>query len=284
MATNRGGELKSVSYELFMLLVSLLSIVNAIVVVTGVVRGPGGDVVVLMEAALTPILAFDFLYRLLTAPSRQRYFFRLWGWADLVAAIPGLGMFRVFRMVRVIRLIRLHGREQVAEELLGQRAMATFLFTIWLVFVVVEAAGASVFVAESTNPAANITTAGDAIWWGLVTITTVGYGDQFPTTGLGRIIGVFLLVAGIGLFSVLTAFIANVFLAPRRKLALVRAAAGPGDPAVAIDEVRRLLAEQEDRTADIRSRLDDLERAIVSRGAPAPPPGAGSAASLRRSG
>jgi voltage-gated potassium channel len=270
MIRSDAGELKGVSYELFMLLVSLLSIANAILVVTNVVGGPGHDVIVLMEAALTPLLAFDFLFRLLTAPSRRDYFFRRWGWADLVAAVPGLGLFRVFRMVRVSRLLRLRGREWIAEQVLERRASATFLFTIWLVFVVVEVAGATVFVAESTNPGANITTAADALWWGIVTITTVGYGDQYPTTGAGRIIGVFLLVAGIGLFSVLTAFIANAFLTPRRKLALVRVASASGDPAAALEDVRRLLAEQEDRSADIRARLDDLERAIRTSRAPDP--------------
>jgi voltage-gated potassium channel len=155
---------------------------------------------------------------------------------------------------------------------LRQRAIATFLTTIWLVFVVVEVAGATVFVAESSNPNANITTAGDALWWGIVTITTVGYGDQYPTTEPGRIIGVFLLVSGIALFSVLTAFIANAFLArqPRRVIQLAEAAAAAG-PAFALEEVRRLLAEQEERTAAIRDRLDDLERSIPTGGPPKPP-------------
>jgi voltage-gated potassium channel len=268
MKADPTDELKGVAYELFMLLVSALSIVNAVIVITGALEGPARDVVVLMETALTPILAFDFLYRLLTAPSRSTYVLRLWGWADLLAAVPGLGMFRVFRMVRVVRLLRGVGREWVASEVLDRRPIAIFLLTIFLVFVVVEVAGASVFVAESSNPDANITTAGDALWWGIVTITTVGYGDQYPTTGPGRIIGVFLLVSGIALFSVLTAFIANAFLA-RRPRRVVRLAEAAG-PASALEEVRRLLAEQEERTAAIRDRLDELERSIRPGGADRP--------------
>jgi len=274
MTMDRSTELKGVSYELFMLLVSLLSIVNAIVIVLGVATGPAQDVIVLMEAALTPVFAFDFLYRLATAQSRRRYFIRGWGWADLLAAIPGLGIFRLFRMVRVIHLLREVGRPRLAEQVMERRAIATFLLTIWLVFVVVEVAGATVFAAESSSPAANITTAGDALWWGIVTITTVGYGDQYPTTPTGRIIGVFLLVAGIGLFSVLTAFIANAFLArpPKRALALTRAR----DPGGAIEEVRRLLAEQDDRAEAIRAQLNELERALRagSGASAAPSPGA----------
>jgi voltage-gated potassium channel Kch len=260
MTRDTTGELKGASYELFMFLVSLLSIVNAVLVVTGIVTGPAQDVIVLMEAALTPLFVFDFLYRLLTAPSRRRYVVRGFGWADLLAAIPGLGVFRVFRMVRVAQLMRRVGRERLAEEILDRRASATFLFTIWLVFLVVEVAGATVFVAESSNAAANITTAGDALWWGIVTITTVGYGDQYPTTPVGRVIGTFLLVAGIGLFSVLTAFIANAFLAPRRRP--IAAIARSSDPAAALEHLRQLLTEQEERAAMMRSRLDDLERSM----------------------
>ncbi len=274
--TDTARELKSTPYELFMLLVSLLSITNVVVVLLGVASGPAQEVVVLMEAALTPFFVFDFVYRLSTAPSRRRYVVRGFGWADLLAAIPGLGIFRVFRIARVVHLMRRAGRPQLAAELVEHRAVATFLLTIWLVFVVVEAAGATVFVAESSNPGANITTAGDALWWGIVTITTVGYGDQYPTTGPGRIIGVFLLGAGITLFSVLTAFIANAFLTPRsrRRRAMTAAA---GDPAFELEQLRLLLAEQEDRSAAIRAKLDDLERALRTggRGAPTVAPSAG---------
>jgi voltage-gated potassium channel Kch len=241
MTRDTTGELKGASYELFMFLVSLLSIVNAVLVVTGIVTGPAQDVIVLMEAALTPLFVFDFLYRLLTAPSRRRYVVRGFGWADLLAAIPGLGVFRVFRMVRVAQLMRRVGRERLAEEILDRRASATFLFTIWLVFLVVEVAGATVFVAESSNAAANITTAGDALWWGIVTITTVGYGDQYPTTPVGRVI-------------------ANAFLAPRRRP--IAAIARSSDPAAALEHLRQLLTEQEERAAMMRSRLDDLERSM----------------------
>jgi voltage-gated potassium channel len=61
-------------------------------------------------------------------------------------------------------------------------------------------------------PTSNIKTAEDAIWWSYVTITTVGYGDKFPVTTEGRIIGVILMTAGVGLFGTLTGFISSWFL------------------------------------------------------------------------
>ena len=168
-------------------------------------------------------------------------------------------VFRIFRIVRVVGLLRTYGAHRFLADLVEARASATFLLTIFLVILVLEVTGASVYYAEAPDPNANITTAGDAIWWGLVTITTVGYGDQFPVTPIGRVIGVFLLMSGIGLFSVLTGFISNLFLAPPSK---PRVTLSPDDPRAAIVAVRALLAEQEERAEAIRAHLDELEKRI----------------------
>jgi voltage-gated potassium channel len=215
-------------------------------------------VILTMEIALTPFFLGDFLYRLYRATSKRRYFFRASGWADLLSAVPLLRFLRVIHLTRVVRAIRRAGRERVFAELNETRAAATFAFTIFLVFVVLEVSGALIFAVEGSNPEANIKSPGDALWWGLVTITTVGYGDEFPVSPGGRVIGVFLLFAGIGLFSVLTGFIANAFLTPRRR---GRGIAG-ADPADAIGRLRGLLDEQQERSDAIRQQLDELERSI----------------------
>jgi len=257
--TNR--ELKSVGYELFILLLSLLSVVNTIFFVLGTLvtkeRGPAQDVVLIMDAIITPIFVFDFFYRLLTASSKRRYFFRGSGWADLLATIPLFRIFRLFRVVRVLRLMGARGLERFGVDIVEARASATFLLTIFMVLLVLEVAGASIYYVEGSDPAANIRSAGDALWWGIVTITTVGYGDRYPVTEGGRVIGVFLLIAGIALFSVLTGFIANIFLAPRRH---PRLAGSPDDPREIVAAVRALLTEQDERSERIRTHLDELQR------------------------
>ncbi len=277
MENRTGRELKGTAYEIFMLLLSLLSAVNTVSILLARLvapqGGPGQQVILLMDVIITPMFVFDFAYRLRTAPSRGDYLLRRWGWADLVACVPMLRILRGFRCARVIRLLRARGREAFLADLSASRAPATFLLTIFLTIVVVEVAGASIFYVESAAPDGNIRSASDAIWWGLVTITTVGYGDRYPVTNAGRVIGAFLLFAGIGLFSVLTGFIANVFLEPRRR---PRVALAPNDPRSAIFSVRALLAEQEERTDAIRRELDALERAFagqVASGGPASGPG-----------
>ncbi len=130
----------------------------------------------------------------------------------MLSIIPMLGVFRTFRVVRNITLLRRRGPEQMAMDVDRGRAQATFLITVFLVLIVVEFAGMAIFLVESANPDSNIKNASDAIWWGFVTVTTVGYGDRYPVTDAGRVIGTILLFAGIALFSVLTGFIANGFL------------------------------------------------------------------------
>jgi len=260
MAEPRTNRLKGSGYELFVLLVSVLSAINAVIVwltPPSVAR----DVALTIDVMLTPVFLFDFVYRLRTAPSRTGYLVRDHGWADAIAIVPMLRIFRLFRIRSVVRQAREVGERGLVRDLVATRASATFFLTIFLVIAVVEFAGMAVYYAEFGAAGASIVSAGDAIWWGLVTITTVGYGDMVPVTVAGRVVGVFLLFTGIALFSVLTGFIANFFLAPRNRAKRERLE--PGTVAAELDELRSLLADQEDRAALIRAKLDDLERAVT---------------------
>jgi voltage-gated potassium channel len=244
--------------------VSLLSVINLAIgaVSLGPIHfsGPTGEVVFVMDALLTPVFLMDFLYRLTTAHSRRAYFFMQSGWIDMLAVLPILRVLRLVRVVQVWRWMRRRGSADILAELDANRAIATFLFTVFLVFLVVEIAGVTILIAEGSDPNANIHSAQDAIWWGLVTITTVGYGDRVPVTEVGRIIGVFLLFAGIALFSVLTGFIANFFIAPRRS----RLRRGTHDETTAaLLSMHQLLAEQDERSQLMHQRLDELERRLI---------------------
>jgi voltage-gated potassium channel len=255
------SDLKGTGYELFMLLLSVLSIVNVVIVL--LFNSVARDVALDIEIAITPFFLFDFVYRFVTArAARTRYLIRRSGWADLVAIVPFLRVFRIFRVVEVVREARRVGSERLAEDLFVSRASSTFLVTVFLVIAVVEFAGIAEFYVEQGQPHANIVSAGDSIWWGLVTITTVGYGDQYPVGPGGRLVGVMLLFAGIGLFSVLTGFIANLFLAP--DLPRRRARVAPGTPAAELEALRELLRQHEKQQVAIHAKLRDLERSILT--------------------
>ena len=88
---------------------------------------------------------------------------------------------------------------------------------------VLEFGSLGILYIEQYQQGANITSASDALWYVIVTISTVGYGDRFPVTDNGRLLGTLIIVIGVGIFGTFTGFLANLFLAPSKK-------ARPSDP------------------------------------------------------
>ena len=106
------------------------------------------------------------------------------------------------------------GKDLVLDVLKNRSQYATFI-TILLAGMTLTIASLLVLEFESRDPAhANITTGGDALWWGIVTITTVGYGDFYPVTTLGRLTGVFVMFAGIGIIGALASILASLLVSP----------------------------------------------------------------------
>ncbi len=119
------------------------------------------------------------------------------------------------------------------------------------VVILVVVAGGLVLDAERGQDEANIVNASDALWWASTTVTTVGYGDRFPTTGEGRLVGVLLMVGGIALLGVVTASIAAWFV---RRF-------------TAVEQIERAVEAEGDQTArlleDLAVRLDRMERLMA---------------------
>ena len=110
-----------------------------------------------------------------------------------------------------------YGLRNIVRSFIRDRADNALLVVVFMVIVVLEFGSMSVAYFEQYAPGANITTGGDAVWWAFVSITTVGYGDQYPVTPGGRTAAVLVLAAGVGLFGVLSGYLANFFLAPPRR-------------------------------------------------------------------
>ncbi|MGB8161953.1 MAG: potassium channel family protein, partial [Nitrososphaeraceae archaeon] len=72
-------------------------------------------------------------------------------------------------------------------------------------FSIIFVGGFGVYLAEHGHPGANITQFGDAVWWAVVTLATVGYGDYYPVTAVGRIIAIFMMISGVGIFALMVA-------------------------------------------------------------------------------
>ena len=217
------------------------------------------DVVAIIDIVLTLFFLFDFAYRILTTSAKSAYFFKKWGWADLLACLPMFRIFRLFRIVRAARLMRTFGPKNMLNEVINNRAGSALYITIFSIVVLAEFAAIFVLKAEAQNPNANLTTGGDAVWWVFVTITTVGYGDKYPTTGTGRVLGVIVMFCGIALLGVLTSFLASFFVAqPKKK----EEELAPTDPRAKVAEIKALLQAQDEASANLKAKLDEIENLL----------------------
>jgi voltage-gated potassium channel len=204
------------SYELFITAIACLSIVNVVLFI-GPFDPDTKQIAGIIDVVLSGVLLADFFGRLALADSRRGYFFGQQGYLDLLGSLP-LPIIRVFRIVRAYRSVvrvRALGGRKLARKLIRERAQAALLFATFLVIVVLEVGSILVVKAEAGAPNANIKTGGDALWWAIVSVATVGYGDKYPVTPAGRLIGVFVIIGGVGLFGVFTGFLARFFLTPR---------------------------------------------------------------------
>ena len=164
---------------------------------------------------MTLIFLLDFTSRLLRSEPKRVYFIEQRGWLDLLGSLPSFfRLFRIFRLVRVTRLLGEYGARNIVRSFIKNRADNALIVVLFLVLLVLEFGSMFVTFFEQQDPAANIKTGGDAVWWAFVSITTVGYGDQYPVTTGGRTMAVFVLATGVGLFGVLSGYLANFFLAP----------------------------------------------------------------------
>lgn len=168
----------------------------------------------IIDDGICLIFLFDFFVRLYKAENKK--VFLKWGWIDLVSSIPSLPFMRfgrLFRMIRLFRILRAFRSIKVlTQHVFRNRVQGTMSAVGIITFLVVIFASISILLVE-TDPASNIKSAEDAIWWSLVTVTTVGYGDKFPVTTEGRLIGTILMFVGVGLFGTFTAFISSWFIA-----------------------------------------------------------------------
>ncbi len=208
----------NLGYEIFVGVLSILSILNIFFIY--LVPDPDLDGILnIMNGLFSIIFLGDFFFRIATVPSKSHYFFRDFGWADLFASLPlpQFKILRVFRLFRVYRLMTKIGPKVIVNTLVKDRAGSALYVLLLMGIFVLEFGALAVLKAEKINPDANIKTSADAVWYVVVTISTVGYGDRYPTTGWGRIVGTITILIGVGIFGTFTGFLANFFLSPAKK-------------------------------------------------------------------
>ncbi len=123
---------------------------------------------------------------------------------------------RLSRLARIWRLLGGENKKALVADIVENRGQYALFITVLSAFMVLVIASLLVLQFESEALNANITTGGDALWWAIVTITTVGYGDKFPVTTMGRITATAVMFAGVGIIGALASILASI-LVPQPK-------------------------------------------------------------------
>ncbi len=243
------------AYNIFVLILTLMSLA-----IMGLQLLPFDqatlDLLRVYDTAICVIFLGDFLYNLTGSRPKRTYFIYQRGWLDLLGSLPTLGVFQLtalFRLARLSRLTRIarlmsgQNRSALIRDVVDNRGQYATFITLLSAGLVLVTASIIVLQAESASPDANIKSGGDALWWGLVTITTVGYGDRFPVTMIGRTTAVLVMLAGVGIIGALASILASLLVpdedSPEQEAGVEAAAAAAPDMARELSLLRAEIAE-----------------------------------------
>ena len=286
MTQGEGAVLRehSNSYNIFILVLTVLSL--AVMVLLFLPLGQAThDVLLFYDNLICVVFLGDFLYNLTGSTPKRAYFIHGRGWLDLLAPSASFGILRftaIFRLARLSRLARimkmLGGKQKAAliKDVVQNRGQYATFVTLLLMMLVLTISSVLIVQFEAGAPDGNIKTGGDALWWAFTTITTVGYGDRFPVTLLGRTTAVAVMFAGIGVIGALASILASLLVSPTPKdeeaEAAAQAAADDADAMIKAD-----LAQTRAELAATRAEMAELRRLLSTGGTGGPggtaPPG-----------
>ncbi|WP_281222912.1 potassium channel family protein [Photobacterium sanguinicancri] len=199
---------------------SLMSLVLSIVslaIVTSLIFIPNTDDVYTLLFGIDTFICLFFWFQLLTDlfRSKQKWAYLKVHWIDFVASLPIIEQVRFARVIQVFRVMRLiRSSNQILHYIRSNRREATVASIFLLLTLLVTVGSALMLMIEGDIPESNIHNASDALWWVFVTISTVGYGDHYPVTTLGKILAAVIIVCGVGLFGMVAGLVSSMISDP----------------------------------------------------------------------
>ncbi len=236
------------TYEIFILVVAILSIIGLLVIFFVPIPAQLRQPLIRIDTGISVIFLFDFFRSLYREPDKVSYL--KWGWLDLLGGIPSVTILHFARIARVVRGFRRMRRVRLSEvesQFRGRRAESALLSTTLFALLVIISASLIIYRIESQAPGGNILTGEEAIWWALVTIATVGYGDYYPVTETGRFIAAIVIIVGVAMYGVIISYLATTFLSSQNtKLEIIELKAE-------VAEIKQLLLERETSSEEVES-------------------------------
>jgi voltage-gated potassium channel len=242
---------KEILYEVSMAFLALLVAVVLFIELNFKLTRVQENTLAYVDYSVLIVFVIDYFYRLLKAKDKWAFFKE--NIIDLIAIVPFDKAFRIARVLRLTRLLRFSKASRLLRllRILKLARLAAFLkrpviilknilktngliYVIAVTVIVVIIGAIGIMLVEPGIGSFN-----DALWWSVVTATTVGYGDISPKTTFGRIIAMFLMIVGIGLLGMVTGSIATYFVSKMQK-----------------DEKQKTVADEQ--IEYIKGKLDDI--------------------------
>jgi len=212
-ADTKAGKL----FDVLLLLAILVSVIVLMLESVQSIRMQWGETLRRIEWTITILFTIEYMLRILTVRRRLRYCKSFFGVVDLLSILPtylsvlvpgsqSLAVIRVFRLVRVFRIFGLGRYEQESQVLLKALKATQAKIVVFLLVIVtlVLVMGSLVYLIESPQPGSKFTSIPRSVYWAIVTVTTVGYGDMAPQTVLGQLLSAVAMILGYAIIIVPT--------------------------------------------------------------------------------
>lgn len=202
------------------------------------------------DNAVCVLFLADFVYSFWRAPKKFQYMLNGGGWLDLLSSTPAVvvpGWVRLTRFARITRIGRAVKAARSIVRAAAERRAESALLAAGLIIITLIISS-SIAIVEFEDPATGtIKTAADAIWWAISTISSAGAGDLYPTTLAGRLVGVLLMAAGVGVFGTVSGLVTAWFI---------------GSPAIDVDphvgDIQAMLVEIRSENRELKAQIGEL--------------------------
>ena len=215
-------------------IVLLITIVSSVVAVMlesiDSIHQQYGDILRIFEWIVTILFTIEYFLRIYAVNKPLKYIFSFMGIIDLLAIIPTYLIFifpaaHFFTVVRSIRLIRVFRVFKLSHYLRGAHTMqialrssrpkiVVFLLSVMILVIVL---GTLMYIIEGSSDTKGFDNIPNSIYWAIVTLTTVGYGDVFPATAFGKVVASFIMILGYGIIAVPTGIVTAEFSRKKRE-------------------------------------------------------------------
>lgn len=216
-------------FDIALLVLILASVTTVMLESVTSINQRYGDFFIKLELFYTIIFSVEYLVRLYCVPRPLRYMTSFYGVIDLLAIIPGIiGLFvpntryllvvrslRLLRVFRIFKLVHFMDESQHLARSLWQSRQRIFVF-LFVVLIIVIITGSVMYVVEHGSNE-KFTSIPQSVYWSIVTLTTVGFGDIYPVTPLGKFLASFIMILGYAIIAVPTGIITASMIRGEKK-------------------------------------------------------------------